>query len=515
MSLAFVQQTLHGYSDGHRLIAGSLTLSSADARTMQVMSDLSGPGVKPAASGYLTGYPLEGSGKYVLSRTWAAPEMPRPGCVWTHSLIVENADLATMSSAADLLAAFRRPDVPALRGGYASPLEIPAASQPPSRATPSVAARSAEVLNTLYAAPDKAVVVQAGDDDERLAIAIWMQQWPRLRRSFGFCTLTKVDRSLKGEALDLQMVPGGERQLRSKFKDAVNPSDVAFEPTVDTLAADLFQPGVSQLREFLRRTGGDVEGGRRAMVPLVMLYEAIFAGAPDLSSAVSAFESLDGLGRRQARSLRMIVARQAMDLIDDVDDDVFDFLVDALENDFGSYDEADLGARFGTALWRRSPFKFIEALSEPGPVGRAVDEAVSGIDANEIVTRVGSNVRAAERIARQRPDVLEKAAFWRIDGVDEGLAANVDNAAAADVARALIAAGRFEPAPGLISRADPADLAAALEVEGSDGINARAWLQALARNPNKAAAVLASGRLRQAATLVALARGDGARRCAE
>lgn len=85
MTGAVLHQTLHGYSDGHRLISSSLSLAGQDARTMQVMSDLSGPGVKPGVDGYLTGHPLEGVGKYVLARTWAAPEMPRPGCVWTHS----------------------------------------------------------------------------------------------------------------------------------------------------------------------------------------------------------------------------------------------------------------------------------------------------------------------------------------------------------------------------------------------------------------------------------------------
>ena len=92
-----IQQALHGYSDGHRLISSSVSLSSLDARTMVVMSDLSGPGIKPTPSGYLTGYPLSGAGKYVLARTWIAGEMSRPGCVWTHSLIIDNSDLAAVS----------------------------------------------------------------------------------------------------------------------------------------------------------------------------------------------------------------------------------------------------------------------------------------------------------------------------------------------------------------------------------------------------------------------------------
>ncbi|WP_420142132.1 hypothetical protein, partial [Sphingomonas sp.] len=440
-----VQQTLHGYSDGHRLIAGSVSLSSVDARTMLVMSDLSGPGVKPPPSGYLTGYPLDGSGRYVLARTWAAPEMPRPGCVWTHSLIVENADLGAMTGAAGLLAAFRRPDGPSRREGYTSPVEVNAADPEPTQftATPTLVTRATELVNALYAAPERAIVVQAGDEDqdEMLATSIWMQQWPRLRRGFGFCTLAKMDRSLKGQALDLQMVPGGERQLASKFKDAVSPSDVPHVPAAATLVADLVDSRTS-LREFLRRTGGDVEGGRRAMVPLVTLYDAIFDGPPDLPAAVRAFDALDGLGRRQARSLRLIVARQAMDRVDDVDDDVFEFLVDALEQDFSAGYEAGIGAKFGVALWRRSPVRFVSALADPGPLGMAAAEAVRRIDVHELVTRLGSNADAADTIARERPDVMSTPAFWRIDGVDESLVAMAPDDHAAEIARALIAAER-------------------------------------------------------------------------
>lgn len=513
MTSAVVHQTVHGYNDGHRLIAGSVTLSSVEARTMQVMSDLSGPGVKPPAVGYLTGYPLDGSGRYVLARTWAAPEMPRPGCVWTHSLIVENADLGAMASASGLLAAFRRPDSPSHREVYGSPIDIggiaPVAENLP--ATPAFTARALDVLNAIYAAPGQVVVLQAADEeqDELLVVSIWMQQWPRLRRSFGFCTLAKVDRSLRGQALDLQMVPSGERQLASKFKNAVSPSDVSRNPAVATLVADLFEPGGSQLRYFLRRTGGDVEGGRRAMIPLVTIYDAMFDGAPDLSGAVAAFEALDGFGRRQARSLRLIVARQAIERVEEVDDDVFEFLVDALGKDFGASDETDLGARFGTALWRRSPIRFVAALSDPGPVGQAANEAVKNIDAYELVAGFGSNAEAANAVARRRPDVLSKQAFWKIDGVAESLVALAADSDAANIARALIATGRSESAPDLISRADPTELAAAIEAVASDAPGEVAWLRALARNPDKSAAVLASGALRRAETQVALARSMG------
>ena len=39
---------------------------------------------------YYTGYPLENGEKYVIAKTWYAYEMKRPGCVWTHSIVLHS-----------------------------------------------------------------------------------------------------------------------------------------------------------------------------------------------------------------------------------------------------------------------------------------------------------------------------------------------------------------------------------------------------------------------------------------
>jgi hypothetical protein len=77
---------------------------------------------------------------------------------------------------------------------------------------------------------------------------------------------------------------------------------------------------------------------------------------------------------------------------------------------------------------------------------------------------------------------------------------------AGKIAGALIAAERSDPAAALVSRAAAADLAVAIETLVPDTPTARGWLRALALNPDKSAAVLASGRLRHASTLLALAK---------
>ncbi len=76
---------------------------------MLVLSDASGSSTRIPTDGYLTGYALFGAGKHVLARTWSAPEMSRPGCVWTNSLLIDFADLARLASADKLVDRFMRP----------------------------------------------------------------------------------------------------------------------------------------------------------------------------------------------------------------------------------------------------------------------------------------------------------------------------------------------------------------------------------------------------------------------
>jgi hypothetical protein len=505
MGLA-VQQALHGYSDGHRLISSSLQLPSAEARIMLVMSDLSGPGVRPGPTGYLTGYPLEGVGKYVLARTWSAPEMPRPGCVWTHSLVIDFADLASMKTAEGLLQAFQRPWDRPNSAAYGEPVDVMDASVEPYEAEPT---RIRTIINALYTVADRAVIAEAGlpDEDDGLTVAIWMQQWPRLRRAFGFCTLAGIDRSSKGVGLDLQLVPTGDRQIRSKFPDATNAAETPFNPILDILVDDLRGREHTQVREFLRRTGGDVEGGRRAMLPLCRLHASLFlTQPPELSGAVAALADLDELGSRQARSVRVLVARQAVEALDEVDDTVFDFLIETLEQ-AGLSETPTLGPTLVDALWRRWPSRFISELNQGGPLGQICAEVLAAMPVGQILTGLRRAPELVNPVVRARPDLLEDTTFWQVPRVTEDLVFDADISAASVIAGALAAAGRAGSATDyLVERADPGDLIATLEAKATDPETLAIWLAALARQTNKAAAALASGRATHLATLVTLAR---------
>jgi hypothetical protein len=107
-SLRF-HQTLHGYLDGHGLIRASSKVPPDTEHLMLIMSDMSGPSMVRGFESYLTGYPLREIKAYALARTWYAPEMDRPGCVWTHTLIIRNTDLAYLSDLWSLVFLLKRP----------------------------------------------------------------------------------------------------------------------------------------------------------------------------------------------------------------------------------------------------------------------------------------------------------------------------------------------------------------------------------------------------------------------
>jgi hypothetical protein len=63
-----VEQTLHGYSNGHSLLEKSLRLSSEAERLMLNLSDMSGH-LRSGFESYLTAYPLANEKMYVIART--------------------------------------------------------------------------------------------------------------------------------------------------------------------------------------------------------------------------------------------------------------------------------------------------------------------------------------------------------------------------------------------------------------------------------------------------------------
>lgn len=106
-----IEQTLHGYSEGHKLLATSAeSLSQQDRRKMSLLSDWDEyVSAQDDDSSYLTCYPLPDSPYYVVAKTWYASEKERPGCVWTHSLLIDLREVRSFVDFLSLYSFFIRP----------------------------------------------------------------------------------------------------------------------------------------------------------------------------------------------------------------------------------------------------------------------------------------------------------------------------------------------------------------------------------------------------------------------
>lgn len=105
-----IEQTLYGYNKGHGLLASSFPVRpNNDSSLMSVLSDWTGFRNELGEDSYMTFYPLSNGEKYAFAKTWYADEMERPGCVWTHTLIVDLKDMDRNFDFRMLNDYFRRP----------------------------------------------------------------------------------------------------------------------------------------------------------------------------------------------------------------------------------------------------------------------------------------------------------------------------------------------------------------------------------------------------------------------
>lgn len=255
-----MEQMLHGYSGGHRLLASSCSLSKSGERHARMMSDLSGASYKEGFDGYLTGYPLEEDNLFAIAKTWFAKEQPRPGCVWTHTLLLPFAELEHFEAFDEMLAAFCKPNANDFKT-YSKPVLIPVSGErEPTTAPFEHVVQSVEAI---YNYPEEIIAIPSTSsaEHEGLLLAIWLQQWPSLRKHFSFCT-GALELRVGENRLDVQSIPDEKRLVQKASNKARvvvlterqdRQTDQAW---LVTAANDLLDKSNSSLTDFLRNYAG-------------------------------------------------------------------------------------------------------------------------------------------------------------------------------------------------------------------------------------------------------------------
>lgn len=236
-----------------------------------MLSDLA-PGLNlPAGKGYWTGMPLRLAKAYALMYTWLAPEMSRPGCVWTHALIISFADMARFADLSELMGQVQRPIIENGFDKYTIPLILTPATltdEAPYPASMNVAGIR-RVIRSIYSENGTGrLLAQPGELDGSI-FSVWSQQWPRLRRIFSFRTAVSSAEVLTGKnefMLTVQL--GNEREVMNA---AMN-EDEPLEPWEIIANDNILKPHNTDYRRFLWRYGSDLRAGRTRFKFLTEIY---------------------------------------------------------------------------------------------------------------------------------------------------------------------------------------------------------------------------------------------------
>lgn len=270
-----INQALHGYLNGHQILACSKELSIYAKKTLLFQSDLTGSMVESGYDSYITGYPVKDSNIYVFAKTWYANEMSRPGCVWTHSLLIDFADIGKIPELDCLYNLFKRPEV----NQYSSfsetiSFEIPFDNRNLSKLE--LDNQHKFLIKTIYENPENSVLVSSSEAKifETNILKLWSNQWPRLRRNFTFCSGSLSLKTLEGKEFDLQIIP--ERNITSVERQSKQGKLLDYNLESNSEWIKILEKHSKQnLRKFLWSFGSDIDGERINYIPLLKLFDAI------------------------------------------------------------------------------------------------------------------------------------------------------------------------------------------------------------------------------------------------
>lgn len=510
-----VHQLLHGYDGGHKLLAASRELPPAVARKILVQSDLSGSIPPKAFETYLTGYPLREISMYAFARTWYAPEMPRPGCVWTHTLLIEARDVARLPSLSSLLESFVRPQT----GEYdifQTPIQCTVIE--PAFEKNIQTSDCEDLLRLFYGAESTPIVMGGNEQDiyETLFTELWAQLWPQARLTFTFSTGSLSARKFDSRPFDVQLAPASAMREVVRASGAVvaqrdvRPAELG--PGMQALVADFVSHGLLGLRQFLA-DNSDASLTRMNASHAAMLHD-LLTGSGTLEEA-DAQELLQTVadsfpGTEQAETLkRRCLAAIERSTIPQVDSWI---IIQLATKDYGNaFASPAIGlSERMTRLIAQNPSAGLDVLlslsARPlNQFGEQIALAIISTQSEEqILTFLRYHPRFVTSFVKMRPTLAAKSEFWTtLDAhsheILEAVAATKETAAAHlnEIFSALFHAQLDREANHFFSLFGPAAVAAVFAQRGPYPVHSRnRWTDALA-----AKAELVEAFLNQAETI--------------
>lgn len=224
-----IHQMLHGYEDGHNYIRGSIYLSSPkDMDTIASLSDWSEYVNTRDDSSYLSAYPLKESGYYVIARTWYAEEMKRPGCVWTHSILIPMGAMNAISDYKAFETFFKRPIVNEY-DSYSDPIKYDLSTEVKEKHLDELQNSTGIpyiIKDVLTGETPCIYEVETRSETYRFLCLMLMNVLPTgVLMNLSFCSGTNGLRALGGKPFDVQFTILQNQFVKSLFSEEKNIED--------------------------------------------------------------------------------------------------------------------------------------------------------------------------------------------------------------------------------------------------------------------------------------------------
>lgn len=432
-----LQQALFGYRDGHNLLATSTALAPRVRQFLATITDSSGPENNKGFEGSFTGLPVPETDFYALFRTWPAPEMPRPGCVWSHVILIQLADLARIPALFQLGKLCSRPSVPFDAARYEEPLALDVTKAEESAAVNSDQRRLHYLVRALYEHPEAGVVIldEESASWENAVFRVWAQQWPRLRREFAFSTGSLSDRRIAGIPFDLQIAPISSERLWRRagaptlLLNFLAPPPELFggpiPPWVDVAEADLRGESDRRFRQFLFDNGSDVEDPRAVFSKLATVCKDVGATSEsawaDLLCAVGVSFPVPTEAVRLKRWLVTLPASLNPSEKLEREWSIVSFLLDSQHR--AAYPSLDFDfANSAVSLWKEKREQTITLLSrlvkrDENPAAISFAEGIaSAVDSASLRAIAEGHGELVPLVIRHNPALAFEIDTWKLSG---------------------------------------------------------------------------------------------------
>ncbi len=278
--MIIVERQVHGYRQGHQLLAASAQLPKEDQSVIDRLSDVAGP-LRPRErfESYLTAYPLPSGESFVLARTWQDLTVARAGCVRTLSLIIPMkgwAEAEGLSAYLELVDIDRLPDA-----SDATRVVVQTTSPEPLPPVPGFV--GSELLEALFLEESRPVVVLDAVAPDLIATRLLTALWPSLRRQFALSTFALSPRKVAGRDFDLVFAP---KDARAKFADwngrRVDGRSIqgGRHRWTDTIVSRVFDqpfPKLLSANEIGLVGGGDQDIDNAAAFRIALLWDELVA----------------------------------------------------------------------------------------------------------------------------------------------------------------------------------------------------------------------------------------------